>query len=79
VGSLTTSRADRVEARAFAVDLYRRTLEATYLDIDGPLNRAYYYLDGLAGHDLVCGCPLDQPCHGDVLLDLANRPVEPQS
>jgi hypothetical protein len=27
----------------------------------------------LAGHDLVCWCPLDQPCHADVLLELANR------
>jgi hypothetical protein len=27
----------------------------------------------LRGHDLVCWCPLDQPCHADVLLDLANR------
>lgn len=26
----------------------------------------------LAGHDLVCWCPLDQPCHADVLLELAN-------
>ncbi|GAS95494.1 uncharacterized protein RMCC_2460 [Mycolicibacterium canariasense] len=26
----------------------------------------------LAGRDLVCWCPLDQPCHGDVLLELAN-------
>jgi len=27
----------------------------------------------LHGHDLVCWCPLDQPCHADVLLELANR------
>ena len=27
----------------------------------------------LAGRDLACWCPLDQPCHADVLLDLANR------
>lgn len=26
----------------------------------------------LAGRDLVCWCPLDQPCHADVLLELAN-------
>lgn len=26
----------------------------------------------LAGHDLMCWCPLDQPCHADVLLELAN-------
>lgn len=27
----------------------------------------------LVGHDLACWCPLDQPCHADVLLELANR------
>jgi hypothetical protein len=26
----------------------------------------------LAGHDLACWCPLDQPCHADVLFELAN-------
>lgn len=26
----------------------------------------------IAGRDLACWCPLDQPCHGDVLLELAN-------
>ena len=26
----------------------------------------------LAGHDLMCWCPLDQPCHADVLLEIAN-------
>jgi hypothetical protein len=26
----------------------------------------------LKGKDLACWCPLDQPCHADVLLDLAN-------
>lgn len=28
----------------------------------------------LAGHDLACWCPLDEPCHADVLLELANAP-----
>ena len=27
----------------------------------------------LAGHDLACWCPLDRPCHADVLLEIANR------
>ncbi|MDM2104292.1 DUF4326 domain-containing protein [Mycobacteroides abscessus] len=27
----------------------------------------------LRGRDLVCWCPLDQPCHADVLLEIANR------
>ena len=26
----------------------------------------------LAGKDLMCWCPLDQPCHADVLLQIAN-------
>ena len=26
----------------------------------------------LAGKDLVCWCPLDHPCHADVLLEIAN-------
>lgn len=28
---------------------------------------------GLGGKDLACWCPLDQPCHADVLLRIANR------
>ena len=27
----------------------------------------------LRGHNLACWCPLDQPCHADVLLEVANR------
>lgn len=26
----------------------------------------------LAGKDLACWCPLDQPCHADLLLEIAN-------
>ena len=26
----------------------------------------------LRGHDLACWCPIDQPCHADVLLEIAN-------
>jgi hypothetical protein len=31
----------------------------------------------LAGHDLACWCPAAQPCHADVLLQLANDTEEP--
>ena len=27
----------------------------------------------LAGKNLACWCPLDQPCHADVLLRIANK------
>ena len=29
----------------------------------------------LRGHDLACWCALDQPCHGDVLLEIANDDI----
>lgn len=29
-------------------------------------------LEPLRGKDLACWCPLDQPCHADVLLELAS-------
>lgn len=31
------------------------------------------YFEDIRGRDLVCWCPLGQPCHADVLLELANR------
>lgn len=30
-------------------------------------------LETLRGKDLVCRCPISQPCHADVLLEMANR------
>ncbi|SKO19942.1 Uncharacterised protein [Mycobacteroides abscessus subsp. abscessus] len=30
----------------------------------------------LRGRDLACWCPLDQPCHADVLLEIANATTE---
>lgn len=32
------------------------------------------WLAPLVGKDLACWCPLDLPCHADVLLELANQP-----
>jgi hypothetical protein len=29
-------------------------------------------IEELRGKDLACWCPLDQPCHADVLLEIAN-------
>ncbi|HEV2071077.1 MAG TPA: DUF4326 domain-containing protein [Acidimicrobiales bacterium] len=54
-----------------AVRLYRHDLEATlgepddYPDVVEALGK-------LRGKDLACWCSLDQPCHADVLLELAN-------
>lgn len=31
------------------------------------------HIKALRGKNLMCWCPLDQPCHADVLLELANQ------
>jgi hypothetical protein len=45
---------------------------------DGPVsetarNRILKKIPELRGKDLACWCPLDEPCHADVLLELANK------
>jgi Domain of unknown function (DUF4326) len=51
-----------------AVDFYRictlRWIE------DGPPDEVAAWLEPLRGHDLACWCPLDRPCHANVLLEL---------
>jgi hypothetical protein len=51
--------------RAAAVVEYRAYL-AAHPDLVGAARRE------LAGRDLCCWCPLDEPCHADVLLAVAN-------
>lgn len=60
-----------------AVVLYRELMRVRLWYPGHPEDDAYTqgWVDGLvelAGHDLCCWCPLDQPCHADVLLELAN-------
>ena len=47
------------------VKKYRQMLEYHY-----PIKRQM--IEELRGKNLACWCPLDQPCHADVLLELAN-------
>jgi hypothetical protein len=60
----------RIGAASAAVNLYQRAFLETYRD--GGMHQ-WTLLNPLKGHDLACWCPLDQPCHADVLLELANR------
>lgn len=56
-------------AAQWAVDHFRADLLwdfATFADMRED------YLWRLRGKDLACWCPLDQPCHADVLLEIAN-------
>jgi hypothetical protein len=54
--------------RAEAVRRYRDDLIAGQLTISVEDVRRE-----LRGRDLACYCPLDEPCHADVLLTLANE------
>lgn len=60
--------------RVEAVRRYREDLLAGRLAItvDGVEHE-------LRGRDLACYCPLDEPCHADVLLELANRQRRPNA
>lgn len=55
-----------VRDAAHAVRLYR-----AWINTQG---RSNGMIPILGGHDLACWCPLGTPCHGDVLLELANPP-----
>jgi hypothetical protein len=55
-----------------------RALDLFVAYLRGVLSREPDFLDRLKGKHLACWCPLDQPCHADVLLDLANRLPDPQ-
>lgn len=52
-----------VRDRAHAVALFRKH--------QAPALRSAALAE-LAGRDVACWCPEDEPCHGDVLLELAN-------
>lgn len=62
---ITESWGGRNFAVKWATDAYRRNFEAGFWSRQ--LAR-----EELAGRDLACWCPLDQPCHADVLLEIAN-------
>ena len=60
----------RVFAAAIADTLYPLRIDRAALATRR--SRVLAMLAELAGHDLVCWCRLDQPCHVDTYLELAN-------
>lgn len=57
-------------SQQLAVDMYASLMRVRERDKS---ERLAEWLTPLRGNHLACWCPLDQPCHADVLLDLANR------
>lgn len=66
------------DANQFVVDCFRDWLTGTGDDwwagkeANARRIEILAKLPKLRGKDLACWCPLDQPCHVDVLLELAN-------
>ena len=52
------------------IERKRLAVQAFDLNMDPFTMRAIR--EGLRGKDLVCWCRLDEPCHADVLLKIAN-------
>lgn len=53
-------------ARRFSVWKFRRWAS-------NPNSTVRHHMDELRGKNVACFCRLDRPCHGDVLLEIANR------
>lgn len=66
--------ADKHMATLVAVAAYRRAITHP---LEGAVELAFgpETIARLRGRDLACWCRLDQPCHADVLLELANAPL----
>jgi len=54
---------NKILTREDAVHLYKKYFTVVMLD----------YVPYLKGKNLMCWCPLDEPCHADVLLKLVNK------
>ena len=64
---VTSSGYQYVMTAQKAVELYQSDLyDKPFLKVDAWINR-------LKGKNLACWCALDEPCHADVLLELANK------
>lgn len=72
VGHVNQRTGVLVRDPAHAVELYRKAFYESDDEIWNQVMResAKEYL---RGKNLACWCPLGEPCHADVLLDIANR------
>ena len=59
--------------REQVIELFRQTVLRANPDVLSNYPRLDEIERELSGKDLACWCPLDQPCHADVLLELANQ------
>lgn len=71
IGTWSNRLGRHVETLEEAVQLYR---DVVWAAPNAPHMTAWVR-ERLRGKNLACWCRLDQPCHADVLLELANAPA----
>jgi hypothetical protein len=75
----------RLMTAAECADTYRRALTGDYSEAMRMSSGRFLKVTAedarreLAGRDLACWCKLTDPCHADVLLELANAQPDPES
>lgn len=67
-GACGLSEPTKAIAAAVAVDWFHQAV----VDDSELVESVENIVSGLRGKDLACWCPLGQPCHADVLLEVAN-------
>jgi hypothetical protein len=66
IGTWSNTLGRAVKTHEEAVRLYRDVIWS-------PPHMVAYAREQLRGKNLACWCRLDQPCHADVLLEIANK------
>lgn len=71
-------RGSDAELRSMCADAFCRWMLGRFQPDLEQDRRAYIlqHLGQLRDHDLACWCPLDRLCHTNVLLQLANAPID---
>lgn len=73
-GAISFENSSTGEVREVQADEHVRGLGASFAGLYAePALPKRPDVSELRGKNLACWCPLDQPCHADVLLELANR------
>lgn len=62
-----------LEARRIAVEKYKMFLKRRWRFVGREAPTFEEIKKELRGKNLCCWCPMDQPCHADVLLEIANE------
>lgn len=59
--------------RRMAVEYYKKWLDGEIDMYHDERDEILESLDELRGKNLACWCPLDESCHADILIELANN------